>query len=131
MVEKSLLIGFGLLTLIGFLSIIQPFFGTLLHYYDEENQDIEKFIEEIDQAITHIISNPEDIYEEELLFPKEVNITVSGYEVKYNYLINNIAYSNSKKYGTLFHTAFYHNLTPMEYILNVFFESNYIRIKLS
>lgn len=131
MVEKSMLIGFGLFTLIVFLSIIQPFLGELLKFYDEDKQNLENivnFIEEIDSAIIYIISNPEEVYEKELLFPRDLNITISGNEVGYNYLINNNVYSNSKKYGTIFHSVFYHYTTSTQYILQVFFESNYVRI---
>ncbi|MHA1126218.1 MAG: hypothetical protein ACTSRT_09345 [Promethearchaeota archaeon] len=131
MVEKSMLIGFGLFTLIVFLSIIQPFFGALLKFYDEDKQyleNIENFIEEIDCAIIYSISNPEEVYEKGIIFPRDLNITISGNEVKYNYLINNNMYSNSKRYGSIFHTALYHNITSTQYILQVFFESNYVRI---
>ena len=131
MVEKSMLIGFGLFTLIVFLSIIQPFFGELLKFYDEDKQyleNIENFIEDIDCAIIYTISNPEEVYEKELLFPRDLNITISGNEVEYNYLINSNVYSNSKNYGTIFHTVFYHNTNSTQYILHVFFESNYVRI---
>ena len=131
MVEKSLLIGFGLFTLIVFLSIIQPFFGALLRFYDEDKQyleDIETFIEEIDNAIVYIMSNPEDVYENELLFPRDLNITISGNKVEYNYLINSNVYSDSKNYGILFHTDSYHNTESTQCTLSVFFESNYVRI---
>ena len=131
MVEKSLLIGFGLFTLIIFLSIIQPFFGALLSFYDEDKQyleDIENFIEEVDNAIIYTISNPEDVYEDELLFPRDLNITISGNEVEYHYLINSNVYTDSKYYGTVFHTVSYHNTNSTQYTLYVFFESNYLRI---
>ncbi len=131
MVEKSMLIGFGLFTLILFLSIIQPFLAEIMQFYDEDKQNlenIENFIEEIDNAIIYIISNPEEIYQKELLYPRDLNITISGNEVEYNYLINSNVYSNSKNYGILFHDVFYHYNTSKQYILQVFFESNYIRI---
>jgi len=131
MVEKSMLIGFGLFTLILFLSIIQPFFAEIVRFYDEDKQkleNIENFIEEIDHAIIYIISNPEEIYQKELLYPRDFNITIYGNEVEYNYLINSNVYSNSKNYGILFHNVFYHYNTSKQYILQVFFESNYIRI---
>ena len=131
MVEKSMLIGFGLFTLIVFLSIIQPFFGELLKFYDEDKrylENIENFIEEIDWAIIYTISNPEEVYEKELYFPRDLNITISGNEVEYNYLINSNMYSNSKMYGSIFHTVLYHNTPSIQYVLQVFFESNYVRI---
>jgi len=131
MVEKSMLIGFGLFTLILFLSIIQPFFAEIMQFYNEDKQkleNIENFIEEIDHAIISIISNPEEIYQKDLLYPRDLNITISGNEVEYNYLINSNMYSNSKNYGILFYNVFYHYNTSKQYILQVFFESNYIRI---
>lgn len=131
MVEKSMLIGFGLFILIVFFSIIQPFFGELLKFYDEDKQNVEIFIEEIDSAILYTTSKPEEVYEKELLFPRDLNITISGNEIEYNYLISNIAYSYSKNYGIIFHTVIYHNINSTYYILQVFFESNYIRILFS
>lgn len=131
MVEKSLLLGFGLFTLIVFLSIIQPFLGILFNFYNEDKQyleEIESFIEDIDTAIIYTISNPEDIYENELLFPRNLNVTFSGNEVEYFYSINSNVYSDSKYYGAVFQKNSYHNTNSTKYTINVFFESNYLRI---
>ena len=78
LLEKSLLIAFGLFTLMIFISIIIPYFLEIKNSdlsSENNSNDFNDFINEIDNAINYVIKNPEEISLLEINSNEDLNIT--------------------------------------------------------
>ncbi len=77
LLEKSLLIGFGILVLTIFSSIITPFLAKIVEFNENEKNDLESymiFINEIDLAIIYVIQNPNELYLKKIEYPSTIFI---------------------------------------------------------
>ena len=90
LIEKSLLLGFGIFTIMIFSSIIIPFLGTIADFNQNGRNDLETyilFINEIDQGINYVIQNQEEIYLNEIDYPPNLNTSFYVNIVKFEFFI--------------------------------------------
>jgi hypothetical protein len=125
LVEKLLSTGFGLLVLISFLTVINPFLSSFTNYSEFEEK-YEK-INLIDSSIRYSIKYKTDYYQEILIF-YNINITIEGIQVNYEFYIferDFVKYS----YDLLLESGFYALASQNYYILNISYLSDSISIK--
>ncbi|MFW9829756.1 MAG: hypothetical protein ACFFEY_19435, partial [Candidatus Thorarchaeota archaeon] len=92
LVEKTLLLGFGLFTLTLFASIIIPFMGEIASFNQNDKNDLELcflLIDEIDRGINYLEINPEGIYLEVIEYPPRLNVSFYENIIKYEFNIDN------------------------------------------
>ncbi|MFX1408710.1 MAG: hypothetical protein ACFFA6_00020 [Promethearchaeota archaeon] len=132
LLEKSLIIGFGIFTLLIFFSLISPFLDDFADFNNNEKKDIEiytSFIDEIDQAILYIIDNPEEYYLKYVEYPTNLNITFYNQYAKFDFIISNEKQTIILFYEEIFSYYFFHDFLPKAYLLNVSFNSHRIKIQ--
>jgi len=130
LIEKTLLIGFGVFLLIGFLILISPFFEKI-EMIGEENEDTNiylDFIKEIDYAILKVIQNPKQDYLKNIKYPPNLNITFNNNFVRFDFFLKGEMYHKIIEYEQTFYTKFYYNFPPNEYLLNVSFQNSLIQV---
>jgi hypothetical protein len=133
LLEKALITGFGLFVLIIFLSIIAPFLGEISNYFSNIDNDLEDcsiFFDEIDNAITFIIEKPESVYLKEIGYPKNLNVSFYGNQVRYEYLIDNKLHILEKSYNESFVQSNYRDVIPKNYLLKVSYILNSINVSI-
>ncbi|MBD3213543.1 MAG: hypothetical protein GF311_13125 [Candidatus Lokiarchaeota archaeon] len=129
LVEKLLSTGFGLLILISFLTIINPFLSSFTNYseFEEKYEKINENINLIDSSIRYSIKYKTD-YSQEILIFYNINITVEGIQVNYEFYIferDFVKYS----YDLLLESGFYALASQNYYNLNILYLSDSISIK--
>jgi len=133
LLEKALLTGFGLFVLIIFLSIIAPFLGEISNYFnnmDDDLEDCNKFFDEIDNAINFIIEKPESVYSKEIEYPKNLNVSFYGNQVRYEYLIGKKLHILEKSYNESFVQSNYREMVPKNYLLKISYILNSINVSI-
>lgn len=133
LLEKSLLTGFGVITLITFLSFITPIFSQL-SYIQNQNQDLQKlldFIEEVDQGVNSVLDNTELTYINIISYPKDLNITLNGQFIKYDYKIKDAIKYKIYEYEKYFYTLLYQDVPTGDYYLNISVHDNKIDFQLT
>ncbi|MFX1315130.1 MAG: hypothetical protein ACFE9T_04650 [Promethearchaeota archaeon] len=132
LLEKSLIIGFGIFTLLIFFSLVSPFLDDITDFNNNEKKDIEiytYFINEIDQAILYVIDNPEEYYLKYVEYPTNLNITFYNQYAKFDFIISNEKYNIIFFYEAIFAYNFFHDILPKIYLLNVSFNSHQLKIQ--
>lgn len=122
LIEKSLLLGFGIFTLTIFFSIIIPFLGTIVNFNQNETNDLETylfFINEIDQGINYAVQNPNKVYLKEIEYPSDLNTSFYVNIAKYEFLIDGQYCVKIKEYNEEFLDRYFHQLYPGTYLLNI------------
>ncbi len=125
--EKSLMIGFGITLLVIFLSIITPFFKFIENYNIES--DIKNnliCISIINSGITRTIENPSLNFSCVIEMPENFSILASGNKIKYTFILNNIEYEYTYEFIYQFLNFFYEN--PGYHILKIYIISEVIFI---
>jgi hypothetical protein len=131
LVEKSLIIGFGVFSLIIFLSVITPFLNvSLKNYIDDKKtlQNYNDFIERVDKGIYYVIANPKNEYRELIDFPASMNISISENEISYYFKLDNDIISKHKSYSKNFFDVEYNDYPSQEYSLQIFFELELLKV---
>ena len=131
LLEKALLMGFGIFVLTIFLSMINPFIIQISEFNRTIENDIiayESFFNEVDIAVKFIIENPDAIYLREIDYPKNLNVTFNDFYVKYDFLIENKLNYKIYEYNKPFINLFYRNLSTTTFILNVSCFQNFIAV---
>jgi hypothetical protein len=132
--EKALLTAFGILTLIIFLSIINPFLKEIATYYnifENEKTIYNNFINNVDHAINHVIENPDDTYFKEINYPKNLNISFKGKNAKYEYFVQYQHFSVNKDYSEEFVSFKYLDIIPDTYNLIISYRSSLINVSIN
>jgi hypothetical protein len=122
LVEKSLLIGFGIFTLTIFASTIIPFLGEIANFNQNERSNLELyiiFIDKIDQGIIYLEKNPEGSYINSIDYPANLNTSFYENIVKYEFNIDNHFCVRINEYNHYFEETYYYNILPQKYILNI------------
>ena len=128
--EKALLIGFGIVVLLMFLSFLAPFLEMLFQYNDDGGlNNYARVIDEIDEGILYVIDNPEEQYLTEIEYPSNLNITFYEQYTKYDFLID-----GEWKYKVIFYednfiSHFYHDIEPKTYQLSILYDSGLINVQ--
>ncbi|MFX1313783.1 MAG: hypothetical protein ACFFHD_14425 [Promethearchaeota archaeon] len=122
LLEKSLLLGFGILTLTIFFSLIIPFLDQVSEFNKTKTTDLDSyivFINKIDQAVQFVIQNPEEDYLSEINYPCNFNITFIENYIIYSFIIKNETHNKILVYNTSFYKKFFYNIPSKLYLLNV------------
>lgn len=131
LLEKSLLIGFGILILTIFSFIITPFLGEIIMFNQNEKKDfmsLRGFINEMDDALIFAIQNPKEGYLKEIKYPNNLNISFYDHFVDYIFINAEEIYEITKIYNGTFIKSYFREISPQYYLLNVSFQSSLIRI---
>ncbi|MFX1574416.1 MAG: hypothetical protein ACFFB0_16875 [Promethearchaeota archaeon] len=129
LLEKSLLLGFGIFTLTIFFSLVIPFLDHLSEFNKSNNNDLEPylfFIDEIDKAVQFIIQNPDEDYLREVYYPCKTNLTINEYYIIFDFIIKNEIYNKVLVYNTSFYKKSFKNIPSKLYLLNVSYSSSSI-----
>jgi hypothetical protein len=122
LIEKSLLLGFGIFTLTIFSFIIVPYLGKIAEFNQNERNNLESymvFIEEIDQGINYVVQNPTQNYLKEIEYPNYLNISIYDHIVKYEFIVENKICVKFVEYNSTFINNYFHSIHPQTYLLNV------------
>ena len=133
LIEKSLLLGFGIFTLTIFSSIIIPFLGTIAEFNQNGRNDLETymfFINEIDQGINYIVQNQDEDYLKDVDYPSNLNISFYANIAKYEFLIENQLCVKIKEYNEFFINLDFHQIPPGLYLLNISRCSSLIKVNI-
>ncbi len=131
LIEKSLLIGFGIFTLTIFSSILVPYLGKIAEFNQNEKNNLEIyliFIDEIDQGITYVAQNPNQKYLKNIEYPNNLNITIYDHIIKYEFVIENKTCFKIIEYNLTFINSHFYRIPPQTYLLNISCYSSLIRV---
>jgi len=121
LIEKILIIGFGIFLLISFLTIINPFIDLFARYdfYQEKYEKTIDNINLIDSSIRYSI-NQNRSYCQEISIYQDLNISIEKIQIKYEFFINkkdNLVLT----YDRMMIDEFYSLHSKSNYLLNVTF----------
>ncbi|MFX1418491.1 MAG: hypothetical protein ACFE9N_06185 [Promethearchaeota archaeon] len=134
LIEKSLLLGFGIFTLAIFSSIIIPFMGKIADFNQNERNELESFIiftNEIDQGLNYVIHNQNEVYLKEIDYPSDLNTTFRDKIVKYEIFIEEQFYVEIKEYNSNFMNCYFHEIPPGMYLLNISSYFSFIKVNIT
>ena len=134
LIEKALLLGFSIFLLTILTSLLIPLFGEVNEFNKNVKRDLEfniAFIDEIDQAILYVITNPENNILKNVEYPSNFNITFLDSFVIFDFLIENNVINKILMYNTSFYNSKFHDLLPQTYLLNIKSQYSYIVINFS
>ena len=132
LLEKALITGFGIFILTIFISMINPFIIEISNFNDSINLDIEKcenFFFEVDSGIKFVIENPNATYTKDIDYPKNLNITLTDFYCKYEYVIGNKIFFKIIEYIKPFIDHSYINLPADRYVLRISDLYNFIEVQ--
>ena len=133
LIEKSLLLGFGIFTVTIFSSILIPFLGTIVEFNQNGRKELEDYmfiINEIDQGINHVIENQDETYLRNIEYPPNLNLTLYSNIARYDFLIENQLCVKIKEYNGYFVNQNFQEITPGAYLLNISHFLSFIKINL-
>ncbi len=133
LLEKALLTAFGIFLLITFISLIFPFWDQIIDYEGDLEQEYELYLNvfnEFDQGILFIIENPDEIYQKNIYYPENLNISTDGFYIKYEYLVKNIHSYNIFQYDRQFLRTEFKHLHSQIYTLKILYQIDLIEIHL-
>jgi len=133
LLEKSLLIGFGILILTIFSSLITPFIGEIVEFNKDEKRELENymnFINVIDQSIIFAIQNPNESYLKKIEYPSGINISFYDHFAEYTFFFDEKVYNKILMYNETFSKSNFLKIPSKVYILNISYNSFHIIIKL-
>lgn len=122
LIEKILLIGFGIFTLTIFSSILIPYVERLTEFNYSERKKLESYmiiIDEINQGIEYTIQNRDKVYLKKIEYPDNLNITFHDQIAKYEFFIEGKLCYKIIEYNHIFLTKIFHNILPQKYLLNI------------
>ncbi len=122
LIEKSLLLGFGIFTLTIFSAIVVPFLGTLAEFNQNGRNDLESymyFINEIDQGINYVIQNPDEDFLKKVDYPTNLNTSFYDSIAKFEFFIEDQLCVKIKEYNKGFINQDFQQIIPETYLLNI------------
>lgn len=131
--EKALITGFGIFTLMIFVSFTAPFIMVLIDFNINENDDLQSYIniiDEIDTGINYIIQNPDLDFLKTIDYPNNLNMTFVDNFAKFNFKIEERVQKQIIEYPKFFITKFFENLPSQIYLLNITMKFSNILINL-
>ncbi len=134
LIEKSLLLGFGIFTLTIFASIIIPFLGKIADFNQNGRNDLEtymSFINEIDQGIQYVIQNQDEVYLKIINYPSEINTTFYANIAKYEFFIEEQLCVKIEEYNEFFINSYYHQIPPGAFLLSISCYLSLIKVNIS
>jgi len=134
LIEKSLLLGFGIFTITIFSSIIIPFLGIITDFNQNGRNDLESymfFINEIDQGINYVGQNQDEVYLKEIDYPSNLNTSFYENIAKYEFFIDGQHCVKIKVYNEVFFNSHFHQSYPGTYLLNISRYQSLIKVNIS
>jgi hypothetical protein len=134
LIEKTLLIGFGIFTLTIFSSILIPFIGRLSEFNSSERNKLESYmivVDEIHQGIEYVAQNRDEIYLKKIEYPNDLNITFYDSIAKYEFIIEEQLCYKILEYNHTFINKIYQHLSPQTYLLNISRNSMLIKVNIN
>jgi hypothetical protein len=126
LLEKALMTGFGIIILTIFISLINPFMVQVSEFNENNKSNIEQYenlFHEVDTGIKFIIESPNAIFYKTIEYPTNLNITLTQFYCKFEYIINDNYYYKIFEYVKPFMDKSYKDLPESSYILKI--SSNY------
>lgn len=133
LIEKILIIGFGIFVASTFLSFSLPFLEQIFNYndvVDDEFNDYLKLINDMNKGIVYIIDNPNSFYQKEIYYPDNLNITLEHYYANFHYYIQGKISEITIKYNKLLKSCQFYEILPKTYLYKVYIEGNLIIIEI-
>ena len=127
LIEKSLITGFGIFILIIFFILISPFFNQAKEFNDNDKDDIDNymdFVEQLDNAILSVIENPNIPYKDYIQCYENLDVIIVGKQVKFYFKLNNEPYYKILEYKIFFYNYTYDYLISEIYFLKIFTYNN-------
>ncbi len=134
LIEKSLLLGFGIFTITIFSTILIPFLGSIIEYNHKEKDSLESyivFINEVDLGISYVIQHPKETYLKEVDYPNNLNISFYDHFAKYEFILENKICVRYIEYNITFINFYFHSIPPQKYILNISQYSSLIGVNIN
>lgn len=134
LLEKTLIIGFGICILAIFISMINPFVVQIFDFNDNIKNDIEKydkFFFEVDTGIKFILENPNATYIKNIEYPKNINLTLTDFYCKFEYIIGNNYNYKIIEYNKRFIDRSYITLAPNSYVLKISSIHGFIEVQIN
>ncbi len=134
LIEKSLLLGFGIFTIIIFSTILIPFLGSIVEYNHKEKEALESymiFINEVDLGLIYVSQHPKVSYIKEVDYPNNLNISFYDHIAKYEFILENKIWVRYIEYNITFINSYFHSIPPQTYLLNISQHSTLIRVNIS
>lgn len=131
--QKSLLVAFGVFIVVSFLWFITPFTYSFIDFSNNEGSEINTFttfIGEINSAIETIINEPDISVIERIDYPNNINLTLSKNMIKFVYFYDSQIKTQFYQYSIYFINRTFENITPGPYILKVAFYFNLVNISI-
>jgi hypothetical protein len=131
LIEKSLLLGFSIFLLTIFSSILIPFLDEIDDFNTRDKPELDSyldFFDEIDLAVCFIIDNPDKLYQKDVNYPKDLNITIFEYFIIFEFNFRNDNVSHVLIYNVSFIKCYFHDLPPQMYLLNISSTPSHIMI---
>jgi hypothetical protein len=122
LLEKSLILGFGIFSLILFFIFITPFLQEVREYKKNEDEDIDnyaEFINQINKAIREIMENPEKEVIKNIFYPKTMNITLDENYIRFDFLLDGKEFNKILSYERNFIKKKFEKMPSKTYQLNV------------
>lgn len=132
LLEKALLTGFGIIILTIFISLINPFIVQISDFNGNNKSNIEQYenlFHEVDTGIKFIIENPNAIFSKPVEYPKKLNITLTDFYCKFEYIINDNYYYKIFEYLKPFIDKSYIDLPESSYILKISSSFNFVIVQ--
>lgn len=133
LIEKSLLLGFGIFTITIFSTILIPFLGSIVEYNQKEKDSLESymiFINEVDLGIIYVNQHPKEVYIKEVDYPNNLNISFYDRFAKYEFFLENKICVRYIEYNMTFINSYFHGIPPQIYLLNISHYSTLIRVNI-
>jgi hypothetical protein len=114
-----------------FFSYVNPFIIQLFdvnQYYNNKVRPYLKIIDEIDEGINFVLINKNIIYLNTIYYPDNLNITLYENNIKYEFLMNGGIINRIYNYKETFYNSNYILLSPKEYLLNISYQQNFIKV---
>ena len=123
LLEKALITGFGIFALTMFIVLIAPMLDHLDKFELENSgdlRDVSVLIDEIDDGIEQVSTNPEEMYGSSIYYPPNLKIIIEGNHVRYDFKIDGKEHSEIRYYELELSSRTYEYLKPTSYILKIF-----------
>ncbi len=131
LVEKALIMGFGMLTLMIFFTASAPLLKEINNYNNNENEKLEdymNFVDEINIAINHIIKNPKEFYTKRIQYPQNMTLIFRDKYAKFEILLDGELHTKILEFNESLKEKQYINISPSNYVLKVFYDHNLIEV---
>ena len=131
LIEKALLLGFSIFLLAIFSSILIPFLDEIHDFNKSNKHNLDSylgFFDEVELAVDFIIDNPTKSYQNDIYYPKDLNITIFDCFIIFEFQYRDDNFNHVLVYNISFVNCYFHNFPPQVYLLNVSSTSSYIMI---